>query len=695
MNTSNFINKLKNYNYKKLFKSMKDGFIDFVSNNYLFMFYVVLSLLSCMLVRYYTINDFWSPGATFFDLAVILLVGSLGFLIRKERRFLYWSIVMFIIALINIINNIYFAFFNNFVSFSLLESLGQTGEVSDAVFEKLRPSNFIYLGLLLVFIIVYQFLKRKKHFKKDEAKDYGRRAFTGIAIISGICLFINISALSSVALSRFSKQWDKEYVVERFGIIIYQGNDLFQTINVKLKSIFGYEEALKRFQEYYESHPYEESDNKYTGKYKGYNVIAIHMESIMSFLVDMEINGQEVMPNLNKLIKESMYFDHFYPQVSTGTSSDTEFTFSSSLMPAQSGTVFVSYSNRSYVTLQKLLAEQGYYTFSMHGNKASMWNRINMHPSLGYMDFYSQEYYTIDEEIGLGLSDRSFFTQSEALIKKIEDEEVNSGKYKNYMGTMITLTNHTPWGDDYYLTGSNSFDVTYHTGKFDENGEEIIYPYLEDSILGNYIKSVHYADQALGEFMDYVKEHEEYDKTLFVLYGDHAAQISRADFAKFVNYDFETGKTKSEDDPTYINYDYYAHELFKNTPLILWTKNGSLKGKISYPMGMIDVLPTLSNMLGIKDEYALGHDIFEIKNNNTIVFPNGNFLTDKMYYYNSKNESRIFGMDTIPDDYIDERKKYAEDVLSISNDIIVYDLIAKSNEKKGVVLDGKEDGQGE
>ena len=377
-----------------------------------------------------------------------------------------------------------------------------------------------------------------------------------------------------------------------------------------------------------------------------------------------------------------MYFDNFYPQVSVGTSSDTEFTFNTSLMPVQSGTVFVNYYNRSYVTLEKLLAEKNYYTFSMHGNKASMWNRDKMHKSLGYMDFYSREYYDIDEEIGLGLSDRSFFRQSEEIIKSIEEMVNESDEYSNFMGTLITLSNHTPFDDEYYLAGENSFDVTYHTGLYDENGEEIIYDYLEGTTMGNYIKSVHYADQCLGEFLEYVRNSEEYDKTLFVFYGDHAAQLSKSQFGHFVNYDFATGEQKSEDDPTYIDYDYYANELFKNTPLILWTKDQKIKGTVSYPMGMIDVLPTIGNMLGIDNEYALGHDIFEIKDDNIVVFPNGNFLTNKLYYYNSKNESRIFGVETIDDGYIDECKQYTEDILSISNDIIVYNLIERSSERK-------------
>lgn len=677
------LNKLKKIEPKKELKKLFVNLWEFIKYNRQFLSFVILCLISCMLVRHYTINQFWNFKSTFFDMSVIILLGSLAYFFKPKKQFYYFMTIIIIITLINFINGIYYAFFSNYVSFALLASLGQTAEVSDAVFEKLKLANFVYLLMPLIFVFINRYLASKDYFNAVEKVESGKRLFVSVAIIGGICLSINISMLTGTDISRFSKQWNREYVVERFGIIVYQGNDLFQTVKSKLSSMFGYEEAHDRFQEYFKEHPFEESDNKYTNKFKGYNVVAIHLESIMSFLIGLEINGEEVTPNLNKLVSESMYFDNFYPQVSAGTSSDTEFTFSSSLMPVQSGTVFVSYFNRSYVTLQSLLAEKGYYTFSMHGNKASMWNRSKMHPSLGYMDFYSQEYYDIDETVGLGISDRSFFNQSEVLIKKIEDMVNEKDEYKNFMGTIITLSNHTPFDDPLYTEGENAFDVTYHTGTYDDKGNEIIYDYLEGEMIGNYIKSVHYADACLGEFINYVKTHEEYDKTLFVMYGDHAAQLRKSQFNYFVNYDFSTGEEKLEDNPTRVEYDYYANEIFKNTPLILWTKDKKIKGRVSYPMGMIDVLPTIGNMLGIKNEYALGHDIFEIKNDNVVVFPNGNFLTSKMYYYNAKNESRIFGTDTLDANYIEEKKKYTEDILGISNDIIVYDLIARSKEQIG------------
>lgn len=674
-----FRKKLKNFDFSLFIRKNKKNYANFFRYNVQFISYVLLCLLSCSLLRTFTIGKFFDLGAIFFDLALILVFGAFAYLFKPRKQFPYFLTIMIVITIMNVINSVYYSFFNSYASFGLLASLSQTGEVTDAVYEKIKLTHLIYIILPVIYYFIHKYLVKKDYFSVVEKIEAGKKLFIEVLLFSGICLSINVAFLTGTDVSRFSKQWNREYNVERFGIIVYQLNDGVQTIINRLSSLFGYEEAVERFTTYFKENPYKHEENEYTDLFEGYNVVVMHLESIMSFLIDLKINGEEVTPNLNKLVKESMYFDNFYPQVSAGTSSDTEFTFSSSLMPVQSGTVFVSYYNRSYITLQNLLADKGYYTFSMHGNKASMWNRNKMHPKLGYMDFYSQDHYTIDEEVGLGLSDHSFFKQSESIIKDINTMVNDTDEYNNYMGTIITLSNHTPFMKD-GIPFSN-FDVTYHTGKKDILGNEIIYDYLEEkdlTMMGNYIKSVHYADKCLGEYLDYVRSNHEYDKTLFVLYGDHAAQLSRKEFGRFINYDFLTGEQREESDPKYVDYDYYENELFKKTPLILWTKDKKITGKISYPMGMIDCLPTLANMLGIVNKYQLGHDIFSIKDDNVVVFPNGNFLTNKVYYNNSKNETKIFfESEILDDDYIDKRRKYADEILTISNDIIVYNLIER------------------
>jgi phosphoglycerol transferase MdoB-like AlkP superfamily enzyme len=506
----------------------------------------------------------------------------------------------------------------------------------------------------------------------------GKKNFGTVMLVGVILLCINIVTLTSTDISRLVKQWNREYIVERYGVIVYQLNDIVQSAQSRLFSYFGYDEAAQKFITYYSNKDTTTTKNKYTGIYEGKNIVFVHMESMMSMFINLEINGEEVTPNLNKLTQDGLYFKNFYPQISVGTSSDSEFTLNTSLMPALSGTVFVNYYDRNYVSIEKLLKEKGYYTFSMHGNNASMWNRSAMHKSLGYDTFYSKEYFDVTSEntIGLGISDHDFFEQMIPYLKTIEEEN------ENYMGTIITLTNHTPWdGGDAY----GDFSLTLTVERVNEETgetETVEDSYLEDTRLGNYIRSAHYADQALGEFINSLYENDLFDNTVVVFYGDHDAKLTAKEYNYLYNYSPTLGRLLTEEDEGYYDYDYYENELNRKTPLIIWTKDKKISKTVDYNMGMIDVLPTIGNMMGFSNPFALGHDIFNIKNDNIIVFPNGNFLTESVYYNNSKSEYKVLKESAIIDEtYIQECKDYAEEILELSNDIIVYDLINTEGDK--------------
>ena len=665
--------KVNNKNIKDIFNNLKKNIVRYFKHNRLFLSYILLSFINCFLVRYLTVGNWYNYKTLFIDLSVNAILGSFVYLFKVNKQYYYLAVLMFLNTFVCTVNAIYYSWYSSFASFSLLSALGQVGEVGDAVLAKLKVIYFIYLIPFGLFIYINSRLNKKDYFSYMRKIEKGKIMFVSTLAIFTILLGLNMAMVSKGSYSSLQKQWNRESIVKSFGIIIYQGNDLFQTSYSKMNSLFGYDEAARKFVDYYNNREVEESDNKYTGMFEGKNVIMMHLESMMTFFVDLKINGVEITPNLNKLTKEGLYFSSFYPEISVGTSSDTEFTVNTSLLPVSSGTVFVSYYNREYVSLEKLLSDKGYYTFSMHGNKASMWNRNKMHPSLGYKDMYFEDKYNIDEVVGLGLSDHSFYNQIMPILTDIEN------KNTNYMGTIITLSNHTPFND---LEHYPELDLTYKTTKLNEETgveEEVVYDYLEGTKLGNYIKSAHYADMALGEFFDSINNSDVMDNTVFVMYGDHDAKLNKSEFDRYYNYNFETGEIKSSDDPTYINYDYYQNELNRKTPLIIWSKNKKLRTEVKYPMGMIDVLPTISNMLGIKNVFALGHDIFETKNDNIVPFPNGNYLTKKVYYNASKEEYMPLTNEPIDENYIKECKDYTENIIELSNDIIVYDLI--KNEK--------------
>ena len=167
-----------------------------------------------------------------------------------------------------------------------------------------------------------------------------------------------------------------------------------------------------------------------------------------------------------------------------------------------------------------------------------------------------------------------------------------------------------------------------------------------------------------------------------MFYGDHDAKLSRNNIEYLYNYNKETGELLEEDDPSYVTYDSFDHELNKNTPLIIWSKNKELRNKINIKiddvMGMYDVMPTLGNMFGFENKYALGHDMFDKNSEDVVIFPNGNFLTNEIYYRNSTGEYKILKENIVlPEDYINMYLEYTDKRLEVSNAIVVYDLLSK------------------
>jgi phosphoglycerol transferase MdoB-like AlkP superfamily enzyme len=678
----------KENNFKKMCIKIKRTFVSFVQSlirysktNVLFFTFVITSLINGSILRIITVKNIFDISPVLADLSVILLIGAFGYLLKPKHQFKYFMAFSIIFTLVCVINSVYYNNYLSFVSFSLLKSSTQLVGVTDAVFQNVMElKDFIYLFQIVAMFFVHRYLKKKHYYEEVNKIEVGKERLLNTMVAGLITLGFFVSTLTSTDIGRLNKQWNRNLIMMKFGTYTYQLNDLFATLKSKINPLFGYDEAAKTFREYY-SVETEHETNEYTDIFKGKNVIVIHAESIQNFLLDTSFNGEYVTPNLRKLASEGLYFSNFYAQESVGTSSDSEFTYSTSLLPASSGTVFVNYFDREYTSIQKLLKEEGYYVFSMHGNNCAFWNRSAMHKSLGYDNFYCyKNAYTIDEKIGLGLSDKSFFRQSSSIIEQIKQE------HNKFYGTMIMLSNHTPFNDD--GTAYSDFDVTYkYTEVNEETGleEEKVAPYMEGTKLGYYFKSAHYADEALGEFIDELDEKGLLDDTVLVIYGDHDAKLKKSEYVRFYNYDPTTDSILDSSDPNYIDVDYYQYELNRSVPFIIWTKDHKYQKEIDTVMGMIDVLPTLGNMLGIESKYALGTDIFSLKDDeeNVVVFPDGNWLTNKMYYSRSKEEGKLLDeSDTVSAEYINNYNAYAEKIISISDSIIVHDLIKKVGEEE-------------
>ena len=681
----NAFKKLKKNIKNKIYTIKKDHLIrEYFKNNVLFVVFVAVCVLNSTMLRFlcmHTVENFLSWKAILADTIVVSTVGAFGYYIKPKDRFAYYFGFCIFFTAICMINSVYYTFYTSFASISMLSLTQYIGDVGDAVVENvLQLKDLVYLIGPIIMLVVHFKLKKKNYYKKVELKSERKKKALHTLTASAFLLAIFLITLSSLDISRFFKQWNKEYIVMRFGIYVYQANDLVASVQPKVNSMFGYDKASKEFNEYFADAKDSYETNEYTNIFEGKNIIAIHAESMMTNVMDLKFNDLEVTPNLNRLASEGMFFNNFYSQVSVGTSSDSELTYNTSLMPTKSGTAFVSYSNRKYVGIPSLLNEKGYYTFSMHANNADFWNRRTMHKNLGYQRFYSKTDYEVKKEnvIGLGLSDKEFFKQS---IDKIE--KINAENDKWY-GLLIMLSNHTPFSEvDKY--GEFPVDIKETITKEDGTTEEVVYPYMEGTKLGNYFKSIHYADSALGEFIEGLDEKGLLENTVIVLYGDHDARLPRKNYDRLYNYDKETDSVMEEDNPEYKEYDSYQYELGRKVPFIIWTKDmhgTKLNFTNSNVMGMYDVVPTLGNMFGFHNKYILGHDIFDIKENNIVCFPNGNWVNNKLYYNSQKAAYLPLTEEEISEEEIAQNTEYTNKLLDVSNNIIVFDLLNEEKNNK-------------
>lgn len=586
-----------------------------LKNNYIIYIFVISSLINSTLLLF-TTTGLGNIRFILSDLVILLLICSFSFLVKKRN--LYFLIFSIILSSICCINSVYYNNYNDFASVYLFETMFQAFKLpSEAVTSVFQVSDFIFIWQILLMIVLYRMNKYEKNVTN----------FKRSLLVTFSLFVIILLTCSSNDIYRLTHDWNKSYVVRNFGIYSYQVNDIFTVMKKFICPNCGKDEAQVIFDEYFRNKGTEE--NEYTNIFKDKNILFIHAESVQQMFLNSEINNQVITPNLNKLASEGLYFSNYYSQESVGTSSDTEFTITNSILPVGTGTVFINYDYNNYQSMIKSFEEIGYYTFSMHGNICEYWNRSQMYQAIGYDHFYCYNDYDLTDQIGIGLSDKSFFSQSADIISDIHNN------HDKFYGTLIMLTNHTP----FYNDGKVEFDVGN----------------MEGTKIGNYLKLLHYADEAIGEFITKLDDLGVLEDTVIVIYGDHDAKFTIKQYEEYLGKDI----------------DFYEYEQLTKVPLIIWTKDKQVQGEITKIMGAYDVMPTLANMFDFECEYALGHDIFSI-DENIVVFPNGNWVTDKVYYNNQLSDYKVYN--EVSEEYLKENEEKAKKVVEISNYLIRYNL---------------------
>ncbi|WP_026692899.1 LTA synthase family protein [Peribacillus kribbensis] len=599
--------------------------------------FVVLAILLLTIKTYIIYKTAFQLSSDSVLQEFILILNPLGFLMavmgigvffKGQKQIVFILAANLILSAILYANIVFFRFYNDFLTFPVLSQSSNMSNLRSSVREltSIRDAAcFIDCILLLLAAFFKPRPIRFGAFRAVHRKQY-------YALAAGV-LMLNLALAESERPQLLTRTFDRKILVKNIGTYNFHLYDAILQSKSSTQRALADTSQLQNVNHYL--HGRKRDSGSLFGAAKGCNVILISMESTQSFVMHTKMNGQEITPFLNKFSRDSYYFTNLYHQTGQGKTSDAEFVIENSLYPLGRGAVFFTNPRNEYDATPKILASRGYHTAVMHANNKSFWNRDIMYKSLGYDRFYHlMDYHaTAGNSIGWGLKDKEFFDQSLPYLTNLPQP---------FYAKLITLTNHFPFELEEKDKSMNEF----HSG---------------DHIVNQYLQTVRYTDEAVGQFIQKLKEQGLYDRSLIILYGDHYGISS--------NHYAALGRILGRDITPFESVQLQRVPLMIHLP--------GQKGKVlDETAGQIDIKPTVLHLLGIDTLGGLqfGRDLFSGHRENYAILRSGDWITDDYLFTKDTCFSKKTGREE-ESDLCREFSARAGRELNDSDKIIYGDLL--------------------
>ena len=375
--------------------------------------------------------------------------------------------------------------------------------------------------------------------------------------------------------------------------------------------------------------------NKYTGMFKGKNLVFIVAESFSEIAV-----SQEYTPTLYKLVHEGFDFENFYTsnnlstiggefQALTGLYADNEI-----LSSWRGGWAYYPYG------LGKTFKNEGYNTFAYHDNSAFYQDR-NVYLKTQGFDNFMGCYNGMEKRINCEQWPQSDVEMMNATVTDYIDSD------KPFMTYYMTVSGHF-----YYEFSENMMALKNRDAVSDLDYPEAVKGYIATQIE---------LDHALETLMKRLEEAGKLDDTVFVLLADHFPY----------NLSIENINILSS---------YERDSLIEANSNNLIIYNSKMKSVKIPKVGMsIDVLPTVLNLFGIKydSRVIMGKDILST-NEGIAIFKDKSWVTNKGTYYASTGKF-VAKSDDIPEGYVDKINQI------VSNRVAISRMIVDNNYYKSIL----------
>jgi lipoteichoic acid synthase len=560
-------------------------------NKPVFLFSLIL-LLKSAIAWYVVFSDGpnWSMLLT--EIPFFIIVFSFIEWFAGKRKILYYMLANLVITLIYFAVLMYYKYYGVVATYHALQQVDKVTKVGESTYSLIAP-YYLFIFVDIMFFLLFMF--RPKYiaaWQERGTKRMSRKALIAMTAVSlGLCTF-------NIWPNHASMNEIKQ--AESMGILNYEVYKIIADTNEQEVLIDSKEitqqavDQLKGIET--------PSEPKYWGADKGKNLIVVQMESLQNFLIGLTVDGQEVTPNLNKLVKENTYFSNFYTNAGQGTTSDAEFVVNSSFyVPENKPATSSEYMNKQVPSLPRLLGDSGYFTATFHTNSVEFWNRTELYKAIGFDKYYDQSFYGDEDHIAFGSSDEVLFAKTLPELSRLDAGE------QPFYAMVMSMSAHHPF----------HIPEEKYKMKLPED--------YEGTLLGDYIRAQNYADYAMGQFLEDLKTSGLWEDSLIVFYGDHQG------LPMYTLDGDEKDLMKS-----LIGHEYGYTDMF-NIPFIVHSPGGELPSMNEGSGGQIDILPTVANLLGvsIQNQLHFGQDLFNQDSNLIPVrhfLPVGSFVNDQSMY---------------------------------------------------------------
>ena len=526
----------------------------------IFLTFVAFDVIWCM--------DTTFASFSFFETYATKIIATLALAGVYALTRCRWAqiVVMALLDVLLVANLMYFRTYYSAIPASSYLEAGNLADFKASVTDSLRWADIV-LPLITIATAVMAFrYKTTKRQPLTAVLKWWAAPLAGFALLLtgvNLCKGGFHKSLRSVRQSAYLCSADAP-IFSVFGCIWYDITDAAEPITP---------EKQAEIERWLASQPKHQPANSVTEKRS--NLLIVFAESLESWVLEKKVDGKEITPCLNRLLKEksTLYAPNVLTQVKGGRSIDAQLMSCSGLLPLMSGTYSSLYYDNTFYTLQKAMRGLKHSrSYLLTIDKVSTWNQGAVARSFGtdtiisYHDFKMTEAFGTHKRIG----DASFFQQCR---EKIERGEVWKPGESVYM-QFVTYSGHAPF-------------------KLPDHLRTITFPASIPEKAADYMTTAHYTDKAIGDFVAYLKTLPQYKETIVVIVGDHEGLAS------------------------------YRQELVGNpacrglvsdkqlTPFIVL--NSPVGMRYDKFMGQIDIYPTLLNLMQL-DAYrwhGLGQSILD------------------------------------------------------------------------------------